>query len=176
MHIIAKGSVMTVRHALLGSPLGPLTLSADSEGLRGIYFAGHRHPPRQDSLGEQVQVAVDPLLSQVAGQLAEYFDRARTSFDLPLTPVGPAFHQRVWDRLRAIDYGERMTYGAIATELGDPRLARAVGAAVGRNPISIVVPCHRVVGSTGRLTGFAGGLDRKAWLLALEGADEPALF
>lgn len=167
---------MTVRHALLDSPIGPLTVSASGDAITGLYFDAHRHPPRPESLGERVEAGDDPVITQLADQLAEYFAGTRTSFDLRLAPVGPDFHQQVWARLRAIDFGDRTTYGAIAAELGDPHLARAVGAAVGRNPISIVVPCHRVVGSSGRLTGFAGGLDRKAWLLTLEGAGEPALF
>lgn len=176
MHTLLKDAVMTTRHALLDSPVGPLTASAWGEAVTGLYFDAHRHPPRPESLGERVGVADDPVLTRLTDQLTEYFAGARTAFDLPLAPVGPAFHQRVWQRLRAIGFGERTTYGAIAAELGDPNLARAVGAAVGRNPISIIVPCHRVVGSNGRLTGFAGGLDRKAWLLTLEGAAEPALF
>lgn len=166
---------MTVRHAVLDSPLGPLTVSASGRAVTGLYFEAHRHPPRPESLGARVD-GEDEVVAEVARQLAEYFAGARTSFDLALAPVGAAFHQRVWDRLRAIGFGERTTYGAIAVELGDAGLARAVGAAVGRNPISIVVPCHRVLGSSGKLTGFAGGLDRKAWLLTLEGTTEPALF
>lgn len=167
---------MTARHTRVASPIGALTLTADGPGLTGIYFEAHRYPPRQESLGAPVSADDDELLSLVEWQLTEYFDGARTSFDLPLTPGGPVFHRKVWGRLRLIGYGERTTYGGIAAEFGDPRLARAVGTAVGHNPISIVVPCHRVVGSTGRLTGFAGGLDRKAWLLRLEEKDEPALF
>lgn len=175
MHTIAKGLVMTVRHTVIESPIGPLTLSASGDALTGLYFEAHRHPPRPESLGSRVG-GDDAVFTDVSRQLAEYFAGTRTAFDLPLAPVGPVFHQRVWERLQAVGFGERTTYGAIAAELGDPNLARAVGAAVGRNPISIVVPCHRVVGSSGRLTGFAGGLDRKAWLLALEGTLDPALF
>lgn len=160
-----------VRHALVPSPLGELTVSADGEALTGVYFEGHRHPPAPRRLGARVTAADDPTLAAAQAQLTDYFAGERTLFELPLAPVGEPFQQRVWRRLLAIPYGERITYGAIAREFGDPHLARAVGAAVGRNPLSIVIPCHRVVGSTGSLTGFAGGLDRKARLLDLEADD-----
>lgn len=160
-----------VRHALVPSPLGELTVCAEGDALTGVYFEGHRHPPTPRRLGARVAVGDDPVLAAAQAQLVDYFGGERTVFELALAPVGEPFQLRVWRRLRAIPYGERTTYGAIAREFGDPHLARAVGAAVGRNPLSIVVPCHRVVGSTGSLTGFAGGLDRKARLLDLEAAD-----
>lgn len=166
------------RHALIDSPVGALTISAAGDALTGIYFEGHRHPPRPDKLGrrldddpDNVDNPNDPLVERVREQFTEYFAGSRTVFDLPLAPLGEPFQLRVWQRLRQIPFGERTTYGTIATEFGDPRLARAVGAAVGRNPISIVIPCHRVVASTGALTGFAGGLNTKAKLLALEAND-----
>jgi methylated-DNA-[protein]-cysteine S-methyltransferase len=102
--------------------------------------------------------------------LEEYFARARTTFDLPLDPSGTAFQRRVWDALRAIPYGATTSYGELARRLGDPRATRAVGTANGQNPIPIIVPCHRVIGAHGELTGFGGGLDRKRWLLEHEGA------
>lgn len=176
MQTIAKGRLVTVRHTLVDSPVGILTVAAHGPAVAGIYFERHRHPPRPESLGVPVPAAEDDVLNEAARQLAEYFEGSRTSFDLPLAPTGPKFHTRVWDRLRRIGYGDRTTYGTIAAEFGDPKLARAVGTAVGRNPISIAVPCHRVVGSSGRLTGFAGGLDRKAWLLRHEGIGDAALF
>lgn len=159
------------RHALLPTPVGTLTVSADGDSVTGIYFEGHRHPPRPERLGRRVEAETEPLILRVREQLGEYFDGRRTAFELPLAPVGDPFQLRVWQRLRQIGYGERTTYGTIAAEFGDPNLARAVGAAIGRNPISIVVPCHRVVGRSGALTGFAGGLDTKAQLLALEAND-----
>jgi methylated-DNA-[protein]-cysteine S-methyltransferase len=110
------------------------------------------------------------LLSHVRRQLTEYFDGTRTTFDLRLDAAGSAFERRVWDLLRAIPYGATTSYGELARRLGDPRATRAVGAANGKNPIPIIVPCHRVVGARGELTGFGGGLDRKRWLLEHEGA------
>ena len=110
------------------------------------------------------------VLARTREQLNEYFARTRTTFDLPLDPAGSAFERRVWDALRAIPYGSTMSYGEVARRLGDPRATRAVGAANGKNAIPIIVPCHRVVGARGELTGFGGGLDRKRWLLEHEGA------
>jgi methylated-DNA-[protein]-cysteine S-methyltransferase len=110
------------------------------------------------------------LLERARRQLAEYFARSRTTFDLPLDAVGSVFQRRVWDALRAIPYGTTVSYSELARRLGDSRATRAVGAANGRNPIPIIVPCHRVVGARGELTGFGGGLDRKRWLLEHEGA------
>jgi len=113
---------------------------------------------------------VTPLLARVRQQLEEYFARIRTSFDLPLDPVGSEFQRRVWDALRAIPYGTTVSYSDIARRLGDARATRAVGAANGQNPIPIIVPCHRVIGADGDLTGFGGGIERKRWLLEHEGA------
>src|SRR2546427_12385838 len=109
-------------------------------------------------------------LARARHQLDEYFARTRTTFDLPLDPPGTTFQQQVWDLLRTIPYGTTTSYGELARRLGDPRATRAVGAANGKNPIPIIVPCHRVVGARGELTGFGGGLDRKRWLLEHEGA------
>jgi methylated-DNA-[protein]-cysteine S-methyltransferase len=114
-----------------------------------------------------------PLILEAERQLAEYFAGRRQRFTLPLDPSGTAFQRDVWDALRTIPFGETRSYAQIARQIGHPRAVRAVGAANGRNPLSIVVPCHRVVGSTGALTGFAGGLDVKARLLALEGWSHP---
>jgi methylated-DNA-[protein]-cysteine S-methyltransferase len=113
---------------------------------------------------------VSPVLARARRQLEEYFAHARTTFDLPLDPVGSAFQLRVWSALRAIPYGTTLSYSDLARRLGDVRATRAVGAANGRNPIPIIVPCHRVVGAHGELTGFGGGIDRKRWLLEHEGA------
>lgn len=117
-----------------------------------------------------------PILRRAAAQLAEYFAGTRTRFDLPLAPVGTEFQRRVWAATSAIKFGETATYGEIARKIGVPNGSRAVGGALNRNPICIVVPCHRVVGSSGKLTGYDGGVDRKAFLLNLERGTAPRLF
>jgi methylated-DNA-[protein]-cysteine S-methyltransferase len=117
-----------------------------------------------------------PILRRAAAQLAEYFAGTRTRFDLPLAPVGTDFQRRVWDATAAIPFGETATYGEIARKIGVPNGSRAVGGALNRNPLAIVVPCHRVVGSFGKLTGYDGGVDRKAFLLNLERPEPPRLF
>lgn len=162
---------MARRHATLPTDLGDLLVVADDAGLAGVYFPGHWHPPAPDSLGTAVDAAADPLISRLGAELDEYLAARRIRFDLPLAPAGDEFQQAVWRMLREIPYGETVTYGELAMRLGDRNLARRVGGAVGRNPISILVPCHRVVGADGSLTGYAGGLDRKRRLLELEGAE-----
>ncbi len=117
-----------------------------------------------------------PILRRAAAQLAEYFAGTRTRFDLPLAPVGTEFQRRVWAATSAIKFGETATYGEIARKIGVPNGSRAVGGALNRNPLAIVVPCHRVVGSSGKLTGYDGGVDRKAFLLTLERGTAPRLF
>lgn len=155
---------MTSTHTILDSPLGELTLVARDGTLRGVYFPGHWYPPDTASLGIRSEAGFE----QARRELAEYFARERTSFELPTSTTGDGFQQRVWKLIGAIPYGETSTYGELARELGDPSLARAVGSAVGRNPLSVIVPCHRVIGKDGKLTGYAGGLERKRWLLDLE--------
>ena len=155
-----------MRHSIMDSPIGPLTIVERDGGLAAIYMVEHAHAPAPESLGERV----DDALPAATRQLGEFFAGERTEFDLPLNPVGTEFQRQVWAALAEIPYGETRTYGEIAVELARPSASRAVGAAVGRNPISIVVPCHRVVGSDGRITGYAGGVERKEYLLALEGA------
>jgi len=162
---------MTARHVVIGSPLGELTVVADDKALTGVYFRHHWHPPTADALGEPVAPAADELLGRAAAQLIEYLAGKRTNFDLPVAPVGDPRHRRIWDLLPGIDYGQTRTYGELAADLADGTTAYEVGQAVGRNPLSIVVPCHRVVGKDGALTGYAGGLKRKRFLLELE---EPA--
>jgi methylated-DNA-[protein]-cysteine S-methyltransferase len=160
-----KGLQMTSTHTLLDSPLGALTLVARDGVLSGVYFPGHWYPPAAASLG----VRTDSGFDQARRELAEYFAGERRSFELPTSTVGDAFQLRVWKLIDAIPYGETSTYGELARELGGgPSLARAVGSAVGRNPLSVIVPCHRVVGRNRKLTGYAGGLERKRWLLDLE--------
>lgn len=161
---------MTRRHATLPTPLGDLLVVADGEALAGIYFPGHWHPPSVETIGIEVDARDDRLFTRLGAELAEYLDGRRTDFDLPLAPTGDEFQHAVWAMLREIPSGSTTSYGELAARLGDRNLARRVGNAVGRNPLSILVPCHRVVGADGSLTGYAGGLERKRFLLELEGA------
>ena len=154
---------MGVRHTITESPVGPLTLVADGTALIGLYFDGHGRTPRIP-LGERD----DTGFSAVISQLGEYFAGTRTSFSLELAPRGTVFELAVWQQLVEIPYGSTRTYGQLAAAMGDPGGAQAVGNANGWNPISIIVPCHRVVGAAGQLTGYAGGLSRKRFLLSLE--------
>lgn len=147
------------------TPIGDYLIVVDAAGtLTGCYRAGQQHFPSSERLGpEDATVGAD-----VVQQLDEYLAGTRTTFDLDLAPAGTDFQRAVWDQLRTIGYGETITYGKLATKLGRPSATRAVASAVGRNPISIIIPCHRVVGANGALTGYAGGLDAKRWLLDLE--------
>lgn len=143
---------------MVDSPLGPLTLSAGPEGLSAVAF------------GDRGSGTACPLLEQAAAELAAYFAGQLRTFTVPLAPMGTDFQQRVWAALREIPYGGTATYGEIAARVGNPRACRAVGQANNRNPIPILIPCHRVIGAGGQLTGYAGGLDVKQKLLALERA------
>ncbi|URW75393.1 methylated-DNA--[protein]-cysteine S-methyltransferase [Sphingomonas donggukensis] len=158
---------MTDRYARIASPVGKLTLVADDTGLVAILW--ENDDPRRVPLGPLVEDADHPVLVEAARQLAEYFAGTRTAFDLPLSFRGTEFQKAVWAALCAIPHGTTRSYGEVARAIGRPTATRAVGAANGRNPISIVAPCHRVIGASGALTGFAGGLDAKRYLLALEG-------
>lgn len=154
----------------MSSPVGELTLVADDAALRQILFPPGMHPSRDPLIDVECEVTDvgnddHPVLALATRQLEEYFTGARTEFDVPLAPEGTPFQLQAWSVLRSIPFGSTMSYGEQAAELGDRRRARAVGAANGRNPIPIIVPCHRVVGSNGHLTGFGGGIDAKAWLL-----------
>jgi methylated-DNA-[protein]-cysteine S-methyltransferase len=156
---------MTATHTTIDSPFGELTLVAEDGVLSGLYFPGHWYMPDPDVFGVQSEQGFE----RAQLQLAEYFAGERTSFDLATTiSSGDEFQRRVWSLIDRIPYGQTTTYGEMAQELGDPTLARKVGGAVGRNPLSVIVPCHRVVGKDGKLTGYAGGLDRKRFLLDLE--------
>ncbi|PRY13000.1 methylated-DNA--[protein]-cysteine S-methyltransferase [Kineococcus rhizosphaerae] len=155
-----------MRWTVLGSPVGDLTVARTDAGLAGVWFADHRGGP-SETLGDRDDAAFD----DVREQLGEYFAGARRTFELPLAPRGDVFARRVWDALTRIPYGTTSTYGDLARDLGGVGHAQAVGVANGRNPLSIVVPCHRVVGHDGALVGYAGGLWRKRFLLDLE---EPA--
>ena len=157
---------MTHFFKTIWSPVGELTLVADEQGLAAILWENDR--PGRVRLGPLTEDAAHPILIETERQLGEYFAGQRRTFDLPLSFAGSDFQKRVWSALLTIPFGETRSYGEIAHQLGNPGASRAVGAANGRNPISIVAPCHRVVGSTGKLTGFAGGLDAKQYLLELE--------
>ncbi|MCW2601324.1 MAG: cysteine methyltransferase [Frankiales bacterium] len=147
---------------IVDSPLGPLTLVAADGALAGIYMVDQRHLPDLDLPRD------DTALPEVKEQLAAYWARELKGFDVPLAMVGTLFQQQVWAGLRTIPYGETWSYGELAAAVGRPGASRAVGLANGRNPVAVIVPCHRVVGSDGRLTGYGGGLERKQWLLDLE--------
>ena len=150
--------------ATVASPLGPVLLARTATGLAGAWFEGQAHHPGELAAPEQPD---DPLLRAVADQLTDYFAGRRERFELPLDLQGTAFQQRVWQALLRIAPGHTCSYGDIAESLGAPAAVRAVGGAVGRNPVSVIVPCHRVVGRDGSMTGYAGGLDRKRALLRL---------
>ncbi|MEV0091106.1 methylated-DNA--[protein]-cysteine S-methyltransferase [Streptomyces sp. NPDC050738] len=161
------------QHTIVESPYGPLTLVATDGVLSGLYMTAQRHRPPEETFG-----VPDPgPFGETARQLEAYFGGELKDFDLEMRLEGTEFQRCVWGQLRKIPYGETRTYGELAEELGKPGASRAVGLANGKNPIGIIVPCHRVIGSTGSLTGYGGGLDRKQRLLAFEGgAEDDALF
>ena len=148
------------------SPVGLLTIVAGDAGVRAVLWPDD--DPKRVRPADTSDDPAHPVVAAVVVQLAEYFAGERTEFDVPLDPVGTEFQRSAWEALRTIPYGTTVSYGEQAERMGDRRKARAVGAANGRNPISIIVPCHRVVGASGALTGFAGGVGTKAWLLAHE--------
>jgi methylated-DNA-[protein]-cysteine S-methyltransferase len=154
--------------AMVATPLGPMRLVRTTRGLAGAWFEGQKHHPGDLPAA---QTTGDPLLQRAASQLQHYFagtGTTRGAFDLPLDLLGTPFQRAVWDALLHIPAGATCSYGDIARAIGSPQAVRAVGAAVGRNPVSLIVPCHRVVGRGGALTGYAGGIERKRALLALE--------
>ena len=154
-----------MRFSVFASPIGELILSGDDRGLTAIAFADANTAPRVDATWTRD----DRAFARVAQQLSAYFAGELTRFELDLAPRGTPFQQRVWEALQTIPFGATTTYGRLAGALGDPHATRAVGLANGRNPIPIVIPCHRVIGADGSLTGYGGGLRRKQWLLAHEG-------
>lgn len=161
---------MSLSFKLVNSPIGTLKLVASDEGLAGVLWEKDR--PRRVNLPDLVENPAHPLLLRTEKELNEYFSRSRKSFTVPLDMRGTHFQKQVWEALLGIPFGETRTYGQLANQLGNPKATRAVGAANGRNPIAIIVPCHRVIGFSGKLTGFAGGLDAKDHLLKLEGRGE----
>jgi methylated-DNA-[protein]-cysteine S-methyltransferase len=161
---------MYTRHTTAETSIGRLVVVAIDDSIVGVYYPQHWTRPSSSVFGIAAEPGTDSLLTVAVAQLTEYLDGTRTTFELPLAAPGNPFQERVWALLREIPYGATTTYGEIAERLGDKSLARLVGQAVGHNPLSIVVPCHRVVGKNGSLTGYAGGLERKQSLLSLEGA------
>jgi methylated-DNA-[protein]-cysteine S-methyltransferase len=157
----------------IDSPLGPLRLLADQHGLCGIYMQRHQGEPLASGATDTPD---HPILLAATAQLREYFAGQRRVFDLPLAATGTEFQQRVWQALMALEFGQTCSYGELARAIGQPSASRAVGAANGRNPLSIVVPCHRVIGSDGSLTGYGGGEANKRWLLEHEGRTAMPLF
>ncbi|KPI31556.1 Methylated-DNA--protein-cysteine methyltransferase [Actinobacteria bacterium OV450] len=155
------------QHTVVESPYGPLTLVATDGVLSGLYMAGQRHRPAEVAFGERVAATEEPF-GEVARQLAAYFAGELTEFDVPVRLEGTEFQRSVWDQLVRIPYGQTWSYGELALRLGKPNASRAVGLANGRNPVSIIVPCHRVIGASGSMTGYGGGVERKVRLLAFE--------
>ncbi len=160
-------SMGTVHYTHVDSPVGPLLLAAGNEGLCCVEFEVSRHPAR---IGADWQQGSNAIIEEARRQLREYFAGERRAFDLPLAPRGTEFQRNVWWRLAEIPFGETISYAQLAARVGKPTATRAVGAANGRNPLPIVLPCHRVIGADGSLTGFGGGLPTKQFLLRLEGA------
>ena len=162
-----------IRYTMFDTPLGAVYATLEGDALTGIYFEGARHAPaiapdwHEDKRAKPFRALAD--------QLSEYLHGERKAFDLPLAPHGTPFQVRVWKEIARIPFGRTITYAELASRSGSADAVRAAGAATGRNPLSIVVPCHRVVGSGGSLTGYAGGLERKRRLLEIEGALQPAL-
>jgi len=154
----------TPLYTTIDSPIGGLLLAGDGRSLHHLAFQRGRRPLAISPSWERRDHAFD----DVVAQLREYFDGRRRTFDVPLELAGNPFEQRVWGALRRIPYGETVSYGQIAAEIGQPTAARAVGLANGRNPVAVIVPCHRVIGANGTLTGYGGGLERKQFLLDLE--------
>lgn len=152
------------------SPVGPLTLISDEGALIGCYFANHEPPEAKTA-----KRARDVVLDQARKELDEFFAERRTKFTVPVAPRGTEFQRKVWKALQSIPHGRTVSYGHIAQNIGAPAAVRAVGAANGRNPICIIIPCHRVIGADGSLTGFGGGLNRKRFLLGLERGEAPLL-
>jgi methylated-DNA-[protein]-cysteine S-methyltransferase len=167
MHALAGSRTVFPVHTIVESPVGDLTVVAVDGALTGVYFEKHRRRPNRATFGRLVDVGFE----DVRRQFGEYFAGRRREFDLPLAPEGDDFDQRVWKLLLDIPYGETRSYGTLARELGNGVLPQAVGAANSRNPLSVIVPCHRVVGADGSLVGYAGGLERKRTLIDLEQSD-----
>lgn len=166
----AAAAKVSTRHVVVDSPIGPLTLVRDDTGLTGVYYPGHWTRPDRNSFGPKVDSSDDHGFDEAIAQLTEYFAGERRDFDLPLKPGGSDQARQIWQLIAEIPYGQTTSYGELARTVGAGFSPRDIGGFVGNNPLSILIPCHRVVGSTGKLTGYAGGLDRKRYLLQLENA------
>jgi methylated-DNA-[protein]-cysteine S-methyltransferase len=169
-HMSTATATTSTRHVIVDSPIGPLTLVRDDDGLTGLYYPGHWTRPDRNSFGPHVESTDDHGFDEAIAQLSEYFAGERRDFDLPLNPHGSETARQVWQLLAEIPYGQTTTYGVLAARIGGDISPRDIGGFVGHNPLSIFIACHRVVGSTGKLTGYAGGVDRKRYLLELEKA------
>ncbi len=157
-----------LEYARVESPVGVVVVTGNRESVQGVWFEG---PP---ALGPMpAGVAGTGPVAEAVRQLSEYFARKRAAFDLPIAPAGTPFQRRVWDELQKVPYGDTVSYGEIARRIGHPTASRAVGAANGANPIPIIIPCHRAVGSDGSMTGYGGGVERKRTLLAIESGQAP---
>ena len=172
MHAVAQRVQEPVYHCPLRTRLGGIVLTSDGASLTGLYFEGQKHAPQAGPHWRLDDLATP--FAQVREQLEAYAEGRLRAFDLPLALAGTPFQRRVWDALRGVAHGDTISYAELARRIGAPTAVRAVGAAVGRNPVSVIVPCHRIVGSDGSLTGYAGGLDRKRALLDLERAPRSA--
>src|SRR5262249_7786287 len=168
--ISGKGATMK-HYDFYDSPQGRMLLVANGDGLCGVYFDGQKYLPEVEGREDPKH----PALRQAKRELEEYFGGKRKRFETALAPEGTPFQRSVWNAISTVAFGETITYGELARRAGSPGSARAAGAATGRNPIGIIVPCHRIVGSDGSLTGYAGGIDRKRALLALESATRDLL-
>ncbi|WP_117232489.1 methylated-DNA--[protein]-cysteine S-methyltransferase [Vibrio maerlii] len=155
------------KYTRFNSPLGDVVIQANEKGITGVWFETHTTQP--DDLG--VHDDFDYLLQKAVAQLKEYFSGQRSHFDLPISTHGTDFQNKVWQALTTIPFGETWSYQDLADAIGSPKAVRAVGAANGKNPVSVIVPCHRVIGKNGKLTGYAGGVERKKHLLVLEGIE-----
>lgn len=165
---------MKYYYTIMDSPVGGITLIADDKSLCAIYWPDQ--VPDEKKFPNLEKKDTSKVLITTVKQLTDYFNGKRTEFDLPLRPVGTDFQERVWQALTTIDYGDTVSYGEIANDIRNPKAVRAVGAAIGKNPISIIIPCHRVIGSNGKLTGFAGGLSTKEFLLNLESGSDKGQY
>ena len=170
-HFVKNAKRKDLSCLTMQSPIGELLLVADESAFTGVYYAGRKHIPAIHKNWKTDWK--NPILKEAVAQLKDYFAGKRDEFDLPLRMTGTGFQEKVWKEIARIPFGETLTYSELARRVGSPTAIRAAGASTGRNPMSIIVPCHRVVGKNGSLTGFAGGLERKRHLLKLENALPP---